>query len=67
MKLSRNDIARPEKKFILRSVTMQTTAIACFFYLAGLVLSLSIANIDDKIGLFDIKPELWLDEAVCLK
>ena len=60
----RNDIARPTKSFIVRSLTMQTTAIACFFYLAGLVFSLSVIRTDDRISQYEADKSLWENDEV---
>jgi len=45
---------------------MQTTAIACLFYLGGLMFSLSIVNIDDRISQYDPEKSPWEDDAVSI-
>ena len=58
-KCFRYDMARPDSRCILKAVTIQSGAIATIFYVIGLIFSLSIAYLDDKIGLYDKNPELW--------
>ena len=45
---------------------MQNGAISVLVYTFALVLSVSIAAMDDKIGLYRIDPDLWKDEKVCV-
>ncbi|XP_074660566.1 transmembrane protein 237-like [Tubulanus polymorphus] len=56
----RYDIGRPTRLFFLRCITLQSGAISCIVYFITMMLSLSIAAIDDKINLFeDINNTLW--------
>ncbi|CAG2216350.1 transmembrane protein 237-like [Mytilus edulis] len=57
----RFDIANPTRRFLLRSFTLQTGTVSIVIYFAALILSLSIANIEDRMNLYNRYPDLWLD------
>ncbi|XP_033628793.1 transmembrane protein 237-like [Asterias rubens] len=48
----RFDIGRPDKQFFRGLITFQSGAISILIYLISLILSVSIAAIDDRISLF---------------
>ena len=60
----RYDIGRPSRRFLLRAFTLQSGAVACVFYVVGLIVSTTTAATDDKIGLYKLDSTLWEDEAV---
>lgn len=60
----RFDIANPTRRFVLRSLTLQTGTVSIVIYFASLILSLSIANIEDRMNLYGRYPELWDDPKV---
>ena len=62
----RFDIANPTRRFVLRSVTLQTGTVSILIYFAALILSVSIANIEDRMNLYDKYPNLWTDPDVCI-
>lgn len=57
----RFDIANPTRRFVLRSITLQTGTVSIIIYFAALILSLSVANIEDRMNLNDRYPDLWLN------
>ena len=63
----RFDVGRLDRKFLNKTFTLQNGAISVLFYFMGLIFSLSIANMDDKIWLLDEDPSLWEDDKVYVK
>jgi hypothetical protein len=51
--LDRYDLARPTRKLLIKSITLQAGTICILFYFAGLIISLSTASLDERIGLRD--------------
>ena len=63
--LSRSfDINRPSRRCAVRSLGLHTGGAACLLYTAGLVVSLAIANIDDRIRLQQLDADVWSDGEV---
>jgi hypothetical protein len=62
----RFDIANPTRRFVLRSVTLQTGTVSILIYFAALISSVSIANIEDRMNLYNKYPNLWTDPDVCI-
>ncbi|XP_048727924.1 transmembrane protein 237-like [Ostrea edulis] len=58
----RFDIGRPTRRFILQSFTLQTGTVSIVIYFIALILSLSMANLEDKINLYDRYPQLWKNQ-----
>ena len=60
----RYDIGRPNRRFVVRALTLQNGAISVGFYFLGLIFSLAIAATDDKIGLSQTDDTLWSNDNV---
>ena len=61
---SRFDIGRPTRRFVLQSFTLQTGTVSIVIYFVALILSLCMANLEDKMNLYNRYPNLWIDENV---
>ncbi|KAJ8317777.1 hypothetical protein KUTeg_004671 [Tegillarca granosa] len=60
----RFDISNPTRRFIHQSFTLQTGTVSIIIYIVALVLSLCIANLEDKIYLYDKYADLWTDAGI---
>jgi len=49
----RYDLASPTRELLVKSVSLQAGTICVFFYLTGLILSLVMAPLDERIGVLD--------------
>ncbi|CAH1786359.1 unnamed protein product [Owenia fusiformis] len=58
----RYDVSHPNRRFLIKALTLQSGAVSVLVYFIGLVLNLSIAALDDRIGLYTKYPNLWQDE-----
>ena len=63
-KYFRFDICRLDRRFLNKTFTLQNGAVSVLFYFMGLVFSVSIANMDDKMWLGDENPSLWDNDQV---
>lgn len=57
----RFDIGRPTRRFVLQSFTLQTGTVSIVIYFVALILSLCMANLEDKMNLYNRYPDLWMD------
>ncbi|XP_062575436.1 transmembrane protein 237-like [Saccostrea cucullata] len=57
----RFDIGRPTRRFVLQSFTLQTGTVSIIIYFVALILSLCMANLEDKMNLYNKYPQLWVD------
>ncbi|ESO94700.1 hypothetical protein LOTGIDRAFT_239485, partial [Lottia gigantea] len=57
----RCDVANTSGRFFLKALSLQNTAIAIVIYFLALILSICLISTEDKINLYDTKPELWTD------
>ena len=58
------DIGRLDRVFLRETFTLQNGAISVLFYFLGLMFSVAIADMDDKLWLFDEDSDLWDDKNV---
>jgi hypothetical protein len=57
-------VANPGRGFLIKALTLQNGAASVVLYFAALVISLSNGALEDKIHLYDLKPDLWNNTAV---
>lgn len=66
IKFFRFDIGRPTRRFVLQSFTLQTGTVSIVIYFVALILSLCMANLEDKMNLYNRYPDLWMDVNVSI-
>jgi len=49
----RYDLASPTRELLAKSISLQAGTICVLFYFCGLLVSLIMAQLDERIGLFD--------------
>jgi len=50
----RYDLASPTRELLVKSISLQAGTICCLFYFSGLIVSLVMAPLDERINLLDI-------------
>ncbi|XP_064634969.1 transmembrane protein 237-like isoform X2 [Lineus longissimus] len=61
--LDRFDVCRMNRRFLIQCLTMQNGAISILFYFVAMILSLSIADTDDKMRLYGVNSTFYWGDA----